>query len=152
MTIELDIQRATTFEPVPDDRAFARWVDAALRERPPAALTIRIVGREESRELNRRYRGKDAATNVLSFPADLPPEIGLPLLGDIVICAPLVEAEAAARQKPAGDHWAHLTIHGVLHLLGYDHQAPEQAAEMEALEISLLASLGIADPYVATEA
>ena len=86
---------------------------------------------------------------MLSFPADLPPEVGLPLLGDIVICAPLVEAEAAAQQKPADAHWAHLTIHGVLHLLGYDHQAPEQAAEMEALEISLLAALGIADPYVA---
>jgi probable rRNA maturation factor len=149
MMIELDIQRATTFEPVPDDRAFTRWVDAALGDRSQAALAIRIVGREESRELNRRYRGKDAATNVLSFPADLPPEVGLPLLGDIVICAPLVEAEAAAQQKPADAHWAHLTIHGVLHLLGYDHQAPEQAAEMEALEISLLAALGIADPYVA---
>jgi probable rRNA maturation factor len=152
MTIELDVQRATAFEPVPGDRAFARWVDAALQDRRPAAVTLRIVGRSESRQLNRRYRGKDAATNVLSFPADLPPEIGLPLLGDIVICAPMVDEEAAAQRKPVDAHWAHLTIHGVLHLLGYDHQAPEQAAEMEALEISVLASLGIADPYVAPEA
>ena len=152
MTIELDVQRATTFEPVPDDRDFARWVDAALRDRKQAAVTVRIVGRDESRRLNRRYRGKDTATNVLSFPADLPPEIGLPLLGDIVICAPLVDAEAAAQQKPVDAHWAHLTIHGVLHLLGYDHQAPDQTAEMEALEISLLASVGIADPYAAPKA
>jgi probable rRNA maturation factor len=152
MTIELDVQRATAFEPVPDDGEFARWVDAALQERKEAVVTLRIVGRDESRRLNRRYRDKDAATNVLSFPADLPPEIGLPLLGDIVLCAPVVEAEAAAQRKPVDAHWAHLTIHGVLHLLGYDHQAPEQAAEMEALEISLLASLGIADPYVAPEA
>ena len=152
MTIELDVQRATTFEPVPDDRDFARWVDAALQDRKQAAVTVRIVGRDESRRLNRRYRGKDTATNVLSFPADLPPEIGLPLLGDLVICAPLVDAEAAAQQKPVDAHWAHLTIHGVLHLLGYDHQAPDQAAEMEALEISLLASVGIADPYAAPEA
>lgn len=152
MTIELDVQRATTFEPVPDDRDFARWVDAALRDCKQAAVTVRIVGRDESRRLNRRYRGKDTATNVLSFPADLPPEIGLPLLGDIVICAPLVDAEAAAQQKPVDAHWAHLTIHGVLHLLGYDHQAPDQTAEMEALEISLLASVGIADPYAAPEA
>jgi probable rRNA maturation factor len=152
MTIELDVQRATTFEPVPDDRDFARWVDAALRDCKQAAVTVRIVGRDESRRLNRRYRGKDTATNVLSFPADLPPEIGLPLLGDIVICAPLVDAEAAAQQKPVDAHWAHLTIHGVLHLLGYDHQAPDQTAEMEALEISLLASVGIADPYAAPKA
>jgi probable rRNA maturation factor len=152
MTIELDVQRATTFEPIPDDREFARWMDAALQDREQATVTLRIVGRDESRRLNRRYRGKDAATNVLSFPADLPPEIGLPLLGDIVICAPLVDAEAAAQQKPVDAHWAHLTIHGVLHLLGYDHQAPDQAAEMEALEISLLASVGIPDPYAAPEA
>ena len=114
MTTELDVQRATTFEPVPHDREFARWVDAALQDRKQAAVTLRIVGRDESRRLNRRYRGKDAATNVLSFPADLPPEIGLPLLGDIVLCAPVVEAEAAAKRKPVDAHWANLTIHGIL--------------------------------------
>ena len=147
MTIELEVQRATRFEPVPDDPAFLLWVTTALQGRTGAELSIRVVGRDESRRLNQRYRGKDAATNVLSFPADLPAEIGLPLLGDIVICAPLVAAEAAAQGKPADDHWAHLTIHGVLHLLGYDHQEAAEAAEMEGLEISLLASIGIADPY-----
>lgn len=152
MTIELEVQRATRFEPVPDDRAFSLWVETALQGRPRAALAIRIVGRDESRQLNQRYRGKDAATNVLSFPADLPPEVGLPLLGDIVICAPLVAAEAAGQGKPANDHWAHLTIHGVLHLLGYDHQEAAEAAEMEALEVALLDSIGIGDPYIARDA
>ena len=152
MTIELEVQRATRFEPVPDDRTFSLWVETALRDQTEAALTIRVVGRDESRRLNQRYRGKDAATNVLSFPADLPPEIGLSLLGDIVICAPLVAVEAAEQGKSADAHWAHLTIHGVLHLLGYDHQEAAQAAEMERLEISLLASIGIADPYATRDA
>jgi probable rRNA maturation factor len=152
MTTELEVQRATRFEPVPDDRDFSLWVRTALQGRAEAALTIRVVGRDESRRLNRRYRGKDAATNVLSFPADLPPEIGLPLLGDIVICAPLVAAEAAAQGKPPEAHWAHLTIHGVLHLLGYDHEEAAQAAEMEGLEITLLASIGITDPYATRDA
>ena len=120
--------------------------------RGEAEVSVCLVDEGEMARLNSRYRGKDTATNVLSFPADLPPEIGLPLLGDLVICAPLVDAEAAAQQKPVDAHWAHLTIHGVLHLLGYDHQAPDQAAEMEALEISLLASMGIADPYAEPEA
>jgi len=152
MTIELEVQRATAFEPVPDDRQFVRWVQAALGGDTAVELTLRIVGEEEGRRLNRRYRGKDAATNVLSFPADLPPEIGLPLLGDIVLCAPLIAAEAADQRKPAEAHWAHLTIHGVLHLLGHDHLAAEQAEQMEALEIAMLESLGIANPYVAREA
>jgi probable rRNA maturation factor len=146
MTIELEVQRATAFEPVPDDRQFARWAQAALGGDRTVELTLRIVGEAEGRRLNRRYRGKDAATNVLSFPADLPPEIGLPLLGDIVLCAPLIAAEAAAQGKPADAHWAHLTIHG------HDHQVAKQAEQMEALEIAVLESLGIANPYVAREA
>jgi probable rRNA maturation factor len=102
----------------------------------------------EVQRLNSRYRGKDAATNVLSFPADLPAEVDLPLLGDIVMCAPLVAAESVAQRKRPEAHWAHLTIHGVLHLLGHDHQEAAQAREMETLEIALLESLGIADPYL----
>jgi probable rRNA maturation factor len=147
MTIELLVQRATNREQLPSDRQFERWVRAALADRAEAVLTIRIVDREESRQLNARYRGKDAATNVLSFPAEVPPEIDLPLLGDIVICAPVVADEAERQGKPAEAHWAHLTIHGVLHLLGHDHEEPAQAAAMESLEIRLLDSLGIADPY-----
>ena len=100
------------------------------------------------RALNHQYRGKDYATNVLSFPLTLP---GVPegvLLGDIVICAPVVAAEAATQHKPVAAHWGHLVIHGVLHLLGHDHEAEDAAAEMEALEVHILASLGFANPYV----
>jgi len=147
MTIELQVQRATINEDLPSDSQFERWVRAALGDRAAAVLTIRIVDREEGRQLNADFRGKKAATNVLSFAADLPAEIDLPLLGDIVMCAPVVAAEAEAQGKSAEEHWAHLTIHGVLHLLGHDHQQPAEAAAMESLEIGLLDSLGIANPY-----
>lgn len=147
MTVELDLQLAVESEGIPSREAFDAWVGAALSDRQEAELTVRVVENAESRELNRTYRGKDSATNVLSFPADLPPGIEVPLLGDIVICAPLVADEAREQGKTPLDHWAHLTIHGVLHLLGYDHQDDAEAEEMEALEIRLLASLGIDDPY-----
>jgi len=146
--IELEVQRVTDFRPLPTDRQFRRWVKAALVGHGPSVLTLRLVDREEGRQLNRQYRGRDAATNVLSFPADLPAEVDLPLLGDIVLCAPLVVEEALAQGKSAEAHWAHLTIHGILHLLGYDHQEKEEAEVMERLEIDLLESLGIANPYV----
>jgi probable rRNA maturation factor len=147
MTIELEVQRATSFEPLPDDRQFERWVSAALQRTGEVVLTIRIVDREEMRALNTRYRGKDSPTNVLSFPAEVPVEVDLPLLGDIVLCAPLVADEAQAQGKPVEAHWAHLTVHGVLHLLGYDHQEPNDAEAMEGREIRILESLGIGDPY-----
>lgn len=147
MTIELQVQRATASEQLPADSQMERWVRTALAECANAVLTIRIVDRQESRQLNARYRGQDTATNVLSFPAELPAEIDLPLLGDIVICAPLVVAEADAQGKSVEAHWAHLVIHGVLHLLGHDHQQPDEATAMESLEVSLLESLGIGSPY-----
>ena len=147
MTIELDVQRATSFEPLPDDRQFERWVSAALQRTGSAVLTIRIVDREEMRALNTRYRGKDSATNVLSFPAELPAEVDLPLLGDVVLCAPLVVDEAHDQGKPVDAHWAHLTVHGVLHLLGHDHQEASDAEAMEGEELRILETLGIGDPY-----
>jgi len=147
MTIELQVQRAASAEDLPTDPQFERWVETALGACADAVLTIRIVDREEGRQLNARYRGKDAATNVLSFPAELPAEVDLPLLGDIVLCAPVVAAEARAQGKALEAHWAHLTVHGVLHLLGHDHQRPEEAAAMESLEVRLLDSLGITNPY-----
>jgi probable rRNA maturation factor len=135
---------------LPSSTSFRRWVAAALRGakfRKPAELAIRIVDTDEARTLNRDYRGKDYATNVLSFPAELPPELKLPLLGDLAICAPVVLREASEQGKPPKDHWAHLTVHGVLHLLGYDHIVEGEAEAMEALETRILSGLGIADPY-----
>ncbi|HUB91939.1 MAG TPA: rRNA maturation RNase YbeY [Dyella sp.] len=135
---------------IPSPISFRRWVEAALagaRRRRPAELSIRIVGTREGRTLNRTYREKDYATNVLSFPVDLPPGVRLPLLGDIAICAPVVRREAAEQGKPEAHHWAHLTVHGVLHLLGYDHIEEAEAASMEALETRILKGLGISNPY-----
>jgi probable rRNA maturation factor len=130
--------------------SFRRWVAAALRGakyRKHAEVAIRIVDADEGRALNRDYRGKDYATNVLSFPAELPPAMKLPLLGDLAICAPVVQCEADEQGKLARDHWAHMTVHGTLHLLGYDHIEDAEAEAMEALETRVLAGLGIADPY-----
>ena len=137
---------------VPAAASFRRWVAAALEGRiREADLAIRIVGSREGRALNRHYRGKDYATNVLSFPADLPeglPEgVRMPLLGDLVICAPVVAREAKEQRKPLAAHYAHLTVHGALHLLGWDHGDDVEAEAMEQLERGILAGLGVADPY-----
>jgi probable rRNA maturation factor len=135
---------------LPSAASFRRWVEAALhgaKRRKPAELAIRVVDADEGRTLNRDYRGKNYATNVLSFPAELPPGVVLPLIGDLAICAPVVLREAAEQHKSPRDHWAHMTIHGVLHLLGYDHIEDTEAEAMEALETRILARLGIADPY-----
>ncbi len=148
--LELSVAYAAPRRGVPSAASFRRWAAAALataRHGRPAELSLRIVGAREGRALNRRYRGKDYATNVLSFPVELPRGIDSPLLGDIVVCAPVVAREAREQHKPARDHFAHLAIHGVLHLLGFDHQDPRAAARMESLEARILASLGIADPY-----
>ena len=136
----------------PAAASFRKWVAAALAGRiREADLAIRIVDSEEGRALNRHYRGKDYATNVLSFPAELPeglPKgVKFPLLGDLVICAPVVAREADAQGKPRNAHYAHLTIHGCLHLLGMDHLDPREAEAMEQLERDILAGLGVPDPY-----
>lgn len=146
-SIELCLQNASSAADVPAAREFEKWLEGALQALPSAILTIRIVDEVESAELNQRYRQKAGATNVLSFPAELPEEVDLPLLGDLVICAPLVQSEAAAQGKAVTAHWAHLVIHGCLHLLGYDHNETAAAAEMESLETRLLQQLGLPDPY-----
>ena len=147
MAIEIDVQYATDADGLPAPADFQCWAAAALGDREDAELAVRVVDREESRRLNAMYRGKDAPTNVLSFPADLPPGVELPLLGDIVICAPLVEEEARGQNTTLMDHWAHLTVHGVLHLRGYDHLTDDEAAVMEALETRILTGLGCVDPW-----
>jgi probable rRNA maturation factor len=147
--IELDLQIASDATDLPSEAQFRAWCEIALRQRSAdSELTIRLVDEAEGRELNHTWRHKDYATNVLSFPADVPDEmLDIPLLGDLVICVPVVEREAQEQAKTSEAHWAHLVIHGCLHLLGYDHIDDEEAEEMEALERELLAELGHADPY-----
>ena len=128
--------------------SFRRWAAAAAQGRIRRAdLAIRLVDAREGRALNRHYRGKDYATNVLSFPVELPEGVNLPLLGDLVICAPVVAREAAEQGKSLAAHYAHLTIHGVLHLLGLDHEDEREAVAMERIEREILASLDLPDPY-----
>ena len=147
--LELDLQLASDAAELPAEADFRRWCELALQQRSAdSELTIRIVDESEARELNHTWRHKDYATNVLSFPADIPDGLlDIPLLGDLVICAPVVAREAADQGKAAAAHWAHLVIHGCLHLLGYDHIEDAEAEEMEALERDLLAELCHPDPY-----
>ena len=111
-------------------------------------MTVRIVDEAESHDLNLTYRGKDRPTNVLSFPFECPDEVELPLLGDLVICRQVVEREAIEQEKPLMAHWAHMIVHGSLHLLGYDHIEDDEAEEMESLETEIMQGLGFADPYL----
>jgi probable rRNA maturation factor len=153
MSVELDYQLAVeSGEPgadvVPGEPQVRAWVETVLAgRRDHAELTVRIVGAEESAELNGTYRKKQGPTNVLSFPFEVPPGLELSLLGDIVVCAPVVAREAAEQGKPAEAHWAHMVVHGTLHLLGYDHIEPGEAQVMESLETAILADLGYPNPY-----
>ena len=142
MAITLDLQLAFDAPDLPTETQFQQWLDAAvLPFQAEAEVTIRIVGNAESQQLNFDYRGKDKPTNVLSFPFQCPPGIELPLLGDLVICAPVVAREAIAQGKLLSAHYAHLTIHGVLHLLGLDHENEREAEAMEAIEVLTEAGL-----------
>lgn len=144
----VNVQYALVAEGIPEEDAIRKWVLQALPEhKKNAELTLRIVDEAEITALNRQYRGKEGATNVLSFPYEAIPGVDADLLGDIVICAPVVASEAVAQDKPLDAHWAHIVVHGVLHLLGYDHQQDGEAHRMEARETELLASLGYANPY-----
>jgi probable rRNA maturation factor len=153
MNLCLDLQNVleTELPGLPDEEQLQRWVLAALEDHcdlEEPELTIRITDEAESRELNNEYRGKDYPTNVLSFPFEAPPEVPIPLLGDLVICAPVVFREASEQGKTAEAHWAHMVIHGCLHLLGYDHINDDEAEEMENIERHIMANLGFADPYL----
>ncbi|HRY15864.1 MAG: rRNA maturation RNase YbeY [Candidatus Competibacteraceae bacterium] len=149
MTLELDLQIALEMPGLPGEADFRRWTEAALAGADyskDAELTLRVVNEAEITALNETYRHKQGPTNVLSFPFDAPPGVESALLGDVVICAPVVLREAVSQEKSPEAHWAHLTVHGVLHLLGYDHDEA-QADIMESLEIRILSDLGYADPY-----
>ncbi len=146
--LDVTINYAVPRAGIPAAVSFRKWVAAALDSRiREADLAIRIVGAKEGRALNRHYRGKDYATNVLSFPAELPEGVKLPLLGDLVLCAPVIAREAREQKKLLAAHYAHLTVHGALHLLGWDHEDACDADCMEQLEREILADLGIDDPY-----
>lgn len=146
----VEVQIASAADEVPRAREIRHWADVALEEvaddGEPPDVCVRVVDEAESRALNLRFRGVDKPTNVLSFPAqiELPQES---ILGDVVVCAPLVSEEAADQGKTVSDHYAHLVVHGVLHLVGYDHEQPDAAKRMEALEIRILERIGVPDPY-----
>lgn len=150
MSVTMDLQLACdNTDGLPSEADFQRWVDGVIPTfQQEAELTIRLVDEAESHELNMTYRGKDRPTNVLSFPFECPPEIDdFPLLGDLVICRQVVEKEAAEQKKTVEEHWAHMVVHGCLHLLGYDHIEDDEAEEMEALEVELMAAMNYANPY-----
>ncbi|WP_330925977.1 rRNA maturation RNase YbeY [Candidatus Sororendozoicomonas aggregata] len=147
----IDLQVACSAEGVPDVSLFTRWATAAVgNSRASAEISIRVVDAIEGAELNQHWRNKQGPTNVLSFPCDFPDELNIPLLGDLVICAPVIAREAREQHKTPQAHWAHMVIHGTLHLLGYDHIEDSDARVMELLEIELLEALGFPNPYQAT--
>lgn len=150
MSIELDLQLAVEDEQgLPTEQDIQQWLDKTIPQfQENAELTIRIVDTEESHQLNHEYRGKDKPTNVLSFPFEAPPGIELDLLGDLIICRQVVEKEAEEQNKPLLAHWAHMVVHGSLHLLGYDHIEDDEAEEMESLETEIMQAMGFEDPYI----
>lgn len=149
--LRLEVSVADRRPWAPSARRMTEWAAAAAGARGRhAEMAVRIVGRREGRRLNAQWRGKDYATNVLSFPVQgLPRALRPRPLGDLVICAPVVAAEAEAQGKTLAAHWAHLVVHGVLHLLGHDHERDDEASRMERLERRVLARLGFPDPYAA---
>ena len=146
----IDLQIACEQESgLPTAEQIEQWATAAVQpQSDEVEMTVRIVDEAESHELNLNYRGKDRPTNVLSFPFECPDEVELPLLGDLVICRQVVEREAQEQDKPLMAHWAHMVVHGSLHLLGYDHIEDDEAEEMESLEAQIMTGLGFADPYL----
>ena len=146
----IDLQIACEQETgLPTAEQIEQWATAAVQpQSDEMEMTVRIVDEAESHALNLNYRGKDRPTNVLSFPFECPDEVELPLLGDLVICRQVVEREAQEQDKPVMAHWAHMVVHGSLHLLGYDHIEDDEAEEMESLENQIMTGLGFADPYL----
>lgn len=153
MPYQIDVEVNSSSTKIPSVENIELWIRTALQsdELNQAEVSVYIVDEAESQELNAQYRGKDKPTNVLSFPADIPDEVGVPLLGDLVICAPVVEREAYEQGKTLNAHWAHMLVHGTLHLLGYDHVEDDEADVMEALETRLITQLNFPAPYTEIE-
>ena len=147
MEVNLDIQREV--DALPKDEDLLKWLTETLEfeQYSDAELTIRFVDEKESAELNEQYRHKTGSTNVLSFPFEAPAEVELDLLGDLIICSDVVRKQASEQKKEELAHWAHMVVHGTLHLLGYDHLTDDEAAKMEKKEIQILSQLGYSDPY-----
>ncbi len=151
MTISVEISISDKIESaendVPESALLQSWAAAAYLSSVPAVASMLITDIDEMQQLNKRYRNKDKPTNVLSFPMQLPVEVDVSLLGDIALCAPVIKQEANQQLKSEMSHWAHMVVHGMLHLQGYDHINNDEAEEMEKLEIKILNKLGFADPY-----
>ncbi|WP_334018579.1 rRNA maturation RNase YbeY [Alteromonas sp. S015] len=154
MTAIIDVQQVfegdeIILSAIPSPSELELWANAVLKYEglSDQEVTIRFTDEAESQSLNHEYRGKDKPTNVLSFPFEAPPGVDISLLGDLVICAPVISREADEQKKKVSDHYAHMTVHGLLHLMGYDHIDETDAEEMEGKEIDILATLGIDDPY-----
>jgi probable rRNA maturation factor len=148
VSIDLDLQIVCEFEGLPSQSQIELWANQALISfKEHAELTVRIADEIESKELNSQYRGKESPTNVLSFPFEAPPGIDLPLIGDLIICPQIVKQESIEQEKTFHAHFAHMVIHGCLHLIGFDHINEKDAEEMETLEKTFLSELGISDPY-----
>ncbi len=152
MTALVEVQWAVEGEGLPSEQDIQNWVEAVLMQEPhgnssDVELTVRITSEEEVAELNQQYRQKQGSTNVLSFPVDDELPLEVPLLGDLIICAAVVEREAKQQNKTLLSHWAHMVVHGTLHLLGYDHIEADQAEIMEQKEIAVLQGLGFSNPY-----
>lgn len=155
MKVTVDFSNDCNSHWAPDESLCTQWIRAALdaaAHYQDSQVSVSLVSPQVSADLNQRYRGKSGATNVLSFPSDYPDTLANTVsfkpLGDIVVCPGIVEQEATAQRKPLAEHWAHMLVHGVLHLLGYDHQLDDDAQKMEALEVNALQALGISDPYL----
>lgn len=145
--VAVDIQNACDSPSVPNAADLRRWADAGWQGDGETEITLRVVDEAESADLNSRYRGRNYPTNVLSFPFEVPDGVTLDLLGDLVVCADVIEREAREQGKTLQAHWAQMVIHGMLHLQGYDHQNDQEAEIMEGLEVRLLGELGFPDPY-----